>query len=413
MKWWLKQKLYIQIFVGIIVGVILGITLGDKVTIIKPLGTIFLSLLKMLIVPLTFFTITSGINKMGDIKSLRNVGGRIALFYAITSLLAATSGMIMALIIKPGKEVIGILDQGAKVEVASFNFLDNVVSWIPTNPFEALVNANMLQIIFFSVFLGIALLLLESKVNRLVEIIDQGADVMIKITDIVMKFAPYGIMALIAELVATLGAEMLAEVGKFILTDYIALAVMLLVIYPLLLKYIGKLSPLKFYKGVAPAMLVAASTTSSAATLPISMNCADKNLKIPEKIYGFTLPLGATVNMDGMAVALGVISVFAANVYDLPITPGLIFQFMFLGLVLSIGAAGVKGAGIVISTVLLQTLNLPLTLVPIFAAIWPLIDIGHTTTNITGDLTGTSIIAASLGEIDVEEFNNSLMDVAK
>lgn len=409
MKWWFNQKMHIKIFVCIVIGIILGVTLGEKASILNPLGEVFLRLLKMLIVPLTFFTIVSGITKMEDIKSLRSVGGRIGLYYILSSLFAATTGMVMALIIRPGKEVVGILDQGVNVEVTSINFLENVISWIPTNPIESLVSGNMLQIIFFSVFMGIALLLLGQRVKKLNEIIDQSAETMIKITDMVMKFAPYGILALIAEMVGTLGAQMLAEVGKFILTDYLALSIMLFVVYPLLLKYIGKLRPIQFYRAIAPAMLVAASTTSSAATLPISMNVADKNLKIPEKIYGFTLPLGATVNMDGMAVALGVISVFAANVYDLPITVPLMLQFMFLGLILSIGAAGVKGAGIVMSTILLQTLNLPLTLVPIFAAIWPIIDIGHTTTNITGDLAGTALVAANIGEIDVDSFNNSVI----
>jgi Na+/H+-dicarboxylate symporters len=180
--------------------------------------------------------------------------------------------------------------------------------------------------------------------------------------------------------------------------------------YPTLLKLFAKIKPIKFYKAVSPAMLVAASTTSSNATLPVSMRVARENLKVPEKIYGFTLPLGATVNMDGMANALGVIGVFAFNIYNVPITFTSVFQFVFLGLVLSTGCAGVKGAGIVMSSILLKSLNLPLDLVPIFAAIWPIIDIGHTTLNITGDLTGTAIVSASLGEMNVEEFNNSQIE---
>ena len=155
-------------------------------------------------------------------------------------------------------------------------------------------------------------------------------------------------------------------------------------------------------------MLVAASTTSSNATLPMSMNVAKNNLGIPEKLYGFTLPLGATVNMDGMAVALGVISVFAFNLYGVEITFGSIFQFVFLGLALSIGAAGVKGAGVVMSTVLLSTIGLPLTLVPILAAIWPIIDIGHTTTNITGDLVGTTMVASQMDMIDENIYQQTI-----
>lgn len=413
MKWWFRQKLYIKIVVCIIIGIILGFVMGENASALKPIGEIFLRLLKMLIVPLTFFTIVSGVTKMEDVKSLTSVGGRIVLYYTFTSLCAAAIGMIMALIIKPGKEVIGLLSGDAAIEVAEFSFLDNIVNWIPDNIVNAMATANMLQIIFFSIFVGITLLLIGDKAKNFITIINEGTDVMLKITEMVMKVAPYGILALIADMVGTLGTEMLAEVGRFILTDYVALVVMLLIIYPILLKGIGKINPVKFYKAASPAMIVAASTTSSAATLPVSMNIASKTLKIPEKIYGFTLPLGATINMDGMAVSLGVISVFACNVYDIPITFAFMLQFVFLGLVLSIGAAGVKGAGIVMSTVLLQTLNLPLDLVPIFAAIWPIIDIGHTTTNITGDLAGTMIISSSIGEVKPEEFNNAKIEEAK
>jgi len=407
MKFWFKQKLHVQIFVCIVIGIALGLVMGEKATVLSPIGEVFLRLLKMLIVPLTFFTLVSGVTKMEDIKSLKTVGGRIILFYGASSLLAAAVGMIIAIIIKPGKEVIGLLAQDQVIQVTEYNFIDNMVSWIPDNVVNAMATANMLQIIFFAVFVGIALLLVGDKAKNFTNIINEGTEIMLKITDLVMKFSPYGILALIAEMVGTLGTAMITEVGKFILTDYLGLIIVLGVIYPIILKVLGKISVVKFYKAISPAMLVAASTTSSAATLPISMNTAEKSLKIPEKIYGFTLPLGATVNMNGMAVVLGVISVFACNVYDIPITFGLMLQFVFLGLVLSVGAAGVKGAGIVMSTILLQSLNLPLTLVPIFAAIWPIIDIGHTTTNITGDLVGTMIVSCNLGEVDAKEFNIS------
>lgn len=400
MNYWFKRPLWFKILVAIVIGIILGLTLGENTKYIKPIGTIFLRLLQMLIVPLTFFTIISGITKMEDLRSLRSVGGRVALLYIITSTLASAIGMFMALILKPGKNVAGLLSESAVGETQAYNFIDNMINWIPTNPFQAFVNAEMLQIIVFALFVGIAMLALGERVKKVREGFDQFADVMIKITDFVMQFAPYGILALMADMIANLGTDLLSAVGVFILTDYLALLVMLLFGYPLLLKFLGKINVLNFFKKISPAMLVAASTTSSAATLPVSMHVAGKELKIPEKIYGFTLPLGATVNMDGMATALGVISVFAANLNNLTITPAYILQFIFLGLILSIGAAGVKGAGIVMSSVLLQTLGLPLTLVPILAAIWPIIDIGHTTLNITGDLTCTTVVASQLHEID-------------
>lgn len=404
MKWWFRQQLYTQIFVGIIVGVVLGLILGPRVSVLKPVGDIFIRLLMMLIVPLTFFTLVSGLTKLEDLRSFRSLGGMIMLYYAASSLVAATLGMVVALAIQPGKGAVGLLDPSATVKVADFNFLDHLVSWFPKNPVQAMSEGNMLQIIVFSLIVGISLLAMGKKSKGLVKIFNDGADLMIKITEFVMKTAPYGILALVANMVASLGIQMITEVARFVLADYIVLIILLVVFYPPLLKFLGKLSPLRFYRNVAPAMLVAASTTSSAATLPVSMTVAEENLGVPEKVWGFTLPLGATINMNGMAAVIGVIAVFAANLYGIPITPALMLQFMFLGLALSIGAAGVKGAGIIMSSILLQTLNMPLTLIPILAAIWPLLDIGHTTCNVTGDLVGTAIISSRLKFIDTEIF---------
>ena len=405
MRWWFKQQLHIQIFICIAIGIGLGLILGPNATVLKPFGDIFIRLLKMLIVPLTFFTLISGIIKMEDLRSLRSVGGMTLLYYAATSLLAAVTGMIVALIIRPGKEALGLLNAGVKIETTPFNFIENIVSWIPANPIEAMANTNMLQVIVFSLIVGISLLTLGKRVGGLLKLVTEGADLMIKITEFVMKTAPYGILALIANMVGTLGAKMLSEVGRLILADSIAIILILICVYPMLLKVFSKKNPFRFYRNVAPAILVAASTTSSAATLPVAMRVASKNLGASEKIYGFTLPLGATINMDGMAASIGVIGVFAANMYGVPITAALMFQFVFLGLILSIGTAGIKGAGIVMSTILLQTLNMPLTLIPILAAVWPIIDIAHTTCNVTGDLCGTTIIGSRLNDINNEIFN--------
>ena len=396
MKWWFKRQLYTRIFICCLMGIGLGFLLGPDNTFLKPIGDIFIRLLKMLIVPLTFFTLISGITKMEDLRTLRSVGGMTILYYAATSLFAAVIGIITALLMRPGENASGILASGAKGEVSDFNFVENIVEWVPTNPIEAIAAANMLQIIVFSTILGIGLLALGKKAAGLVKLVNEGADLMIKITEFVMKLAPYGILALVANMVGTLGVKMLSEVGKFILTDFIAIAVILVIVYPLLLKFLGKLNPFVFYRNIAPAMLVAAGTTSSTATLPVSMGVAAKNLGLSEKIYGFTLPLGATINMDGLAAAIGIIAVFSANLYGVPITAALLFNFVFLGLALSIGCAGVKGAGVILSTLLLQTLNMELTLIPILAAVWPIIDIAHTTCNVTGDLNCTAIIGSRL-----------------
>ena len=405
MKWWFTRQLYIQIAIGVAIGIVLGLILGPNAEILKPIGDIFINLLQFLVVPLTFFCLIAGVTKMEDIRALRSVGSKIGIYFVVTAIISTTIGIVVALIINPGKGTTGLLSANVNVEAQQFSFIDQIIGWFPRNIVQAMAETNMLQIIIASIIIGLALLSLGDRASGLRKLANEGSELMIKITEFIMYISPYGILALVANMVGTLGTDVLAEVGRFILADYIAIIIVLGVVYPLIIKFLARRNPIGFYKKISPALLVAASTTSSNATLPVSMNVANKNLGIPEKVYGFTLPLGATVNMDGMAVALGVISVFAANLYGLPITIPLLIQFVFLGLVLSIGAAGVKGAGIVMSTILLSTLGLPLTLVPILAAIWPIIDIGHTTANIAGDLTGTTMVASQLDMVDEEIYD--------
>jgi len=359
----------------------------------------------MLIVPLTFLTVVNGITKLDNVKSLRSLGASTLGYYAFSSVLAGSAGMGIALLLQPGKGVDIDLSEHAQTELEAFSFIDNLVHWIPTNPIEAFAEANMLQIIVFAIIVGIALLSMGQRGERLVALTGDGAALMIRITEGVMKLAPYGILALVANMVASLGYDMLWEVGRLILTQYLALSFLLVLWYPVLIRYVGKLNPRRFYRNIAPAMLVASSTTSSAATLPVSMTVAKEKLGASEKVWGFTLPLGATVNMDGMAACIGCIAVFSSNLYQLPVTPGRMFQFMFVGLALSIGTAGVKGAGIVMSTILLQTIGVPtVIIIPILTSIWPLLDIGNTCCNVTGDLVGTTVIASRSGMLDKTTF---------
>ncbi len=407
MKWWFKRPLYFQIFICILAGVLLGIALGERASALKPVGDIFLRLLMMLIVPLTFFTLTSGMTKLEDLKTFRKMGGAVVLYFLVTSFIAAAVGTAAGLIIRPGSEAAGLLDTGTKVEAGSFDFLENLVSWFPRNPVESFGQGHMLQIIVFSLIVGLGLLAMGERAARLVRLVDDGAELMIKITNFVMWVAPYGILALVADMVASLGARMLGELARFVAADLAAMAFLLVAVYPAVLGLWGRLNPLRFYRNAAPAMLVAASTTSSGATLPVSMTVARDHMGVPEKIWGFSLPLGATVNMDGMAASIGVIAVFAANLYGVPLTASLLVQFVFLGLVLSIGTAGIKGGGIVMSGVLLQSLHMPLALIPILASIWPVLDIGHTTCNVTGDLVGTAAVASRMKALDRNVFDGA------
>ncbi len=404
MKKLLARPLWQQILVGIIAGAAVGIYAPGVVPHIKFLGDVFLRLLKMLIAPLVLFTLISGVCKMGDIKHLYTVGIRIVGFYLITTAVSAALGMSFALVTQPGKGVTDLLGSQAGKTV-EYDFLANMVKWIPTNIFEALTKGDTLQIIVFAIMTGIVLLMLGDEYAPLIKLVDQAAGVMLKLTDVVMKYSPIGIFALVADMMTTISGRMLTQVLNFIVTDWAACLIVIFIIQPLLVKVLAGLSPSKFLKHMSPVMVVAASTTSSAATLPLELKVAKDKLGIPESIYGFCLPLGNTCNMNGMAVAIGVISIFASNLFGAPITLGACLEFVFLGLVLSVGAAGVKGAGIVMSSVLLQTVGMPLTLVPILAAVWPIIDICHTTANVSGDMAGTLIVAKSLNQLDVDLYN--------
>lgn len=403
-----KLPLGKQILIGIVVGLAIGFISPKAAQVISPLGTVFLRLLKMLIVPLVFFSITSGVCKMGDVKQLRTVGLRFVLYIVLTSGLCAAVGVAVGLITRAGTGTTEFLNTAEVVESASYSFIDNVVSWVPENIVQAMSTANMLQIIFFAIFLGIALLSLGEKVKQMVSLIDQGSEAMLKITEYVMAFSPIGIASLMATMVTTISGATMKEVLGFIIMDNVCALIILVVFYPLILKVFTKLSPMKFMKKITAPMLVAISTTSSAATLPVSIRTAEEKLGIPENIYGFTLPLGNTCGMNGFAIFLGLCCIFASNLYGFDITFGRIAQFVFLGIILSIGAAGVKGAGVVMSTVLLEALGMPLSLIPILAAIWPAIDPAHTLLNNVGDLVGTTIIASQLDKVDMEVFNEAV-----
>ena len=408
MKKLLKTPLWAQILAGIIIGIIIGIVSPKAADFISPLGDIFLNLLKMLIVPLVLFSITNGICSMKDAKQLRSVGGRIVIYYTLSTVAASIFGVIGGMITQPGKNVSDFVLSGEAAEASDFDMVENIISWFPDNIVKAMVDANMIQIIVFCLFLGVALLALGDQASTFVKIIKEGNDIMLKITSYVIGFSPIGILSLMASMVSTLSGAMVKEVIVFILTIDITILVFMVVFYPTVLKLLARINVGKFFKKISTSMLVAFTTTSSAATLPVSIKIAEERLGCSEKVYGFTLPLGNTCNMDGAAIQYSVIAIFACNLFGLDITPERIFQFIFLSLILSIGAAGVKGSGIVMSTIIIQTIigDAGLTLIPILAAVWPILDPFATMANNVGDLTGTTLVSKSLKMLDEDVYNS-------
>lgn len=395
-----------KILIGIIIGLAIGFLSPTFTETISPLGKVFLRMLKMLIVPLVFFSIISGICKMGDVRQLITVGLRFVAYILISSGIAAAAGSFAGIALNVGGGTTEFLSAGAKVESVEYNFINNVISWFPENIVNAMVKQDMLQIIVFAIFLGCALLILGKEVAELIRLLDQCAAVMLKITDFVMAFSPIGIASLMATMVTTISGATVKDVLLLIAADYLTCGLVLVILYPLILKVAAGISPLGFFRRISEPMLVAVSTTSSAATLPVSLKVAGSKLGIPENVYGFTLPLGNTCGMNGFAVFIGLCCIFCGHIYGAEVTFGKLVLYIFLGIILSVGAAGVKGAGIVMSTVLLEAIGMPLDVIPIFAAIWPVIDPPHTLLNNTGDLVGTAVIAKRMDQMDMEIYEN-------
>lgn len=408
MKKLLKAPLWAQILAAIVIGVLIGVVSPEAAEVLSPLGDIFLNLLKMLIVPLVFFSITNGICAMQNGKQLRSVGGRIVLYYVASSAAASVFGVVGGLITQPGKNITDFALAEEAAEAADFDMIDNIISWFPSNIVKAMADGNMIQIIVFCLFLGVALLALGDKASMVIKFIGEGNDIMLKITEYVIAISPIGILSLMASMVSTVSGAMMKEVIVFIATIDVTIVIFAFLFYPLVVKFVGHLKVGKFLKKASASMLVAFTTTSSAATLPVSIKVADEKLGCSERVYGFTLPLGNTCNMDGAAIQFAVVAILACNLFGIPLTAERIFQFVFLSLILSIGAAGVKGAGIIMSTIIIQTLigDAGLTLIPIIAAVWPTLDPFATCANNAGDLTGTVIVSKSLGMLNEDVYNS-------
>lgn len=390
-----------QIIIAIILGLLLGWAAPATAVKVKVLGDIFISLMKMLLVPLVFFSLISGVITLGDVKMLRTIGWRVVCYFLITSLFSAILGCGLALLLKPGVGVsLGeAAGTGASVTY-SYDFVQTLLSWIPSNIISSMADAAMVPVIFFAVFFGVCLLSVADKVPQLISIMDQCNITMLKMTEYVVKLSPIGIFGLTAQMVPSLSGKMVASVVRFVLVDISGVALVFLVVYPLLLKLMANINPITFFKNISDVTLFAAASASSAATLPLALNVADKRLGISEKVYGFALPLGNTCNMNAAAIAQAAVAVFAFNVYGQELSFGVVFQAVILALLLSIGTAGVKGAPMVMSTVLLETFGLPLDLIAILGAIWPIVDWCNTATNVTGDVVGTAIVAKQLNLID-------------
>lgn len=399
------MNLLTQILIAFIVAIILGIVVGESISVIAPLGDLFLRLIKFIIAPLVLSTLIIGVASIGDPQSLGRVGGKTIIYYMITTAIAIAIGLSLAYIVSPGKGLSIDVGEVEEVEVnESEGIIDTFLNIVPTNPFEALANADILQIIFFAVFVGLAITLIGDKAKPVQTFFESFSEIMFKITDIVMRFAPIGVLGLVAPIVGEYGPSVLLPLLKVILAVAIACFVHAIFVYSLSAKIFANMNPIVFFKGIAPAALVAFSTASSAGTLPVTMKNTQENLGVSNKISSFVLPLGATINMDGTAIYQGVAVVFIAQFYGLDLTFMQLLTVVITTVLASVGTAGVPGAGMIMLAMVLGTVGLPLEGIALIAGIDRVLDMFRTTANIVGDASAAVVVAGTEGEIDRSAF---------
>ncbi|MBY0223131.1 dicarboxylate/amino acid:cation symporter [Sporosarcina aquimarina] len=384
-----------QIFIAFGIAIILGVIFGPSIEVIKPLGDLFLRLIKFIIAPLILASLVVGVASTGDPKQLGRIGVKTVSYYLMTSAIAVAIGLAFAYLISPGKGVnISVPEAAAQVNETD-GVIATLLNIIPENSFTALSSGNILQIIFFAIFVGLAITLVGKKAKPVYQFFEGFAEIMYKITGIVMWFAPIGILGLVAPVVGEYGLSVLMPLLKVILAVAIACFIHVLFVYSMAVKKFAKMSPMKFFKGMAPASIVAFSTCSSAGTLPVTIKNTQDNLGVPKKISSFVLPLGATINMDGTAIYQGVAVVFIAQFYGLELSLIQLLMVVLTAVLASIGAAGVPGAGVIMLAMVLSSVNIPLEGIALIAGIDRILDMFRTTVNILGDASASVVVAAT------------------
>ena len=384
----------VKILLFMAVGVAVGIAVGERASIVQPVGDLFIRLLMMAVVPLVFFNLLAGITGLDDPRRLGRIGAKIIGYYLITTVVALTLGLGAMHVLRPG---VGMqLRQDVARELGHVpDVTDVFLDLVPQNIFQAFATGQIAQVVVFAIFLGVATLLLPDEARHLLRR-SYGvlAEVLRKLVGIVLYFAPIGIGALAAATVGRHGAAIFGPLAVFILGVLSAQAVMV-VIYMTLIAVLTDRSPIDFLKQTGPLYATTAATTSSLASLAVSLDIADRRLRLPRSIYSFTLPLGAQLNTDGTAIMLAGVVLFTAQAAGVDFSLASQATIVLIGLVLSVGGAGIPGGGLVLALIFVQAFNLPIEIAAIVGGIYRLIDMGNTTVNCMGDMVGTVIVADS------------------
>ena len=395
----LRVKVATQIFIAIVLGAGAGVLLGEKAGHLKVVGDIFISLLKMIIVPLIVASMVCGITSVGDIRKLGRMGVRTLVYYLATTVLAAGVGLVLVNVIQPGAGVDMGLTAAADLETGQApSAISLIKDIVPENVFAAMTGDKVLSVIFFSLILGVAISSIGEKGKAAAAFFDSFNAAMMKITGWIMRLAPLGVFALMASTIGQMGMGVIKPLGAYMATVVTGLGIHACVTLSVLLGIFGRYSALKFARHVFGAVATAFSTASSAATLPITMECVEQNVGVSNRVASFVLPLGATINMDGTALYEAVAAMFIAQAYGIDLTMGQQLVIVFTATLASIGAAAIPGAGLVTMVIVLTAVKLPLEGIGMLLAVDRLLDMFRTAVNVWGDACGAAVVARLDGE---------------
>lgn len=402
------MKLWMKVLIGLGLGAVTGYFMGPAAVYLKPIGQIFLSLINMIIVLLILSSMTVGITAIHDPKKLGRVGIKTLVLYLVTTAIAIVIGLSLSSYFRPGDSLPLILpDTFALTETPSIT--EMLYSMVPSNPIQALAEGNVLQIIVFSVFLGLAINLSGERGKPVLKVLNSLAEVMYRLTSIVMEFSPIGIFAIMAWVVGTFGSHVLMPLLKFLALYYLGCLIHVLIVFCTMLKFIAKVNPVTFFMGMKDAIIMAFSTCSSSATLPVSMKCAEENLGISKSITSFVLPLGSTINMNGAALYQGMAAVFIAQAYGIELNLFALMTLVITAILSSIGAAGIPGSGFIMLSVVFSSVGIPIEGLALLAGIDRVREMVSTVLNILGDAVCALVVAKQENESESVElaFSNT------
>lgn len=423
-----KLPLYLQIIIGLILGLVYGIISAAAgwgsftSDWIAPFGTIFINLLKLIAVPLVLSSLITGVASLSDLRKLSRIGGKTIAIYLVTTTISVTIGLVLVNTLQPGEQVpVDMKTQlqdtyrdkadsrtGSAQKVKERGPLQPIVDMVPSNVFySATNNRNMLQIVFVAIFVGIGLIQIPKKKSKPVLDFFEGLNsVIIKLVDIIMLLAPLGVFSLIAQTINKVAGdnlgqvmELLGALGYYMLAVIIGLLIHMVVTYTCLLKFLTKMPIRTFYKGIAPAQLLAFSTSSSGATLPVTMECCENELGVSEEVSSFVLPLGATINMDGTALYQAVAAVFIAQTLGLGLDLSAQLTIILTAVLASIGTAAVPGAGIIMLVIILEAVGIPSAGIALILGVDRILDMMRTAVNITGDASVAVVVASTENQL--------------